>query len=596
MPIFEIFGSKIPASAIRKRRRRQDIVYQTSTSSGRIHRNKIGFMTTTVSATRIPDAEISGAHAARHLHAGLEHYAAGRIDQAISAYRRGLAVAENGPPGFVTVETVSQLHSNLGNACMRRGDLEQAAGSYKAALRLKPDLTSCWCNLGNIELKTGNPDQAVALYLQALTLSPGHWPSRTNLVQALMATRQYLMAKLLLAELIEERPQDAGIHNELGKLHVELDELESALECFRRAAILAPGDAEPIYWIGGIRQRLGDTAAAEAAYAAAARIQPLVSRPAAKFPADFRVLALFAPFAGNIPSEYLFRDCTYDTDTLALFASCEVDVGVLRRDVQVVVNLICDADQADGLLPLAADLADRLGKPVVNDPRKIQRTTRDAVAALLQGMPGCIVPKILRQKAGTELAAATLRAAFPSSSIVLVRPAGTHGGDDFEKIEEEAALAATLARPAECDRYFIEYVDYRSPDGYFRKYRFIFVDGEILPYHLAIADVWKVHHDSTDMADCPWMQREEEAFLNDPASVFGPSHDRLLREIRARIGLDYFGIDCGLDASGNLVVFEVNASMLVHDQNREFPYKAPFVGRIKSAFDGMLRRFASGSD
>lgn len=514
----------------------------------------------------------------------------------MSAYRRGLAVAENGPPGFVTVETVSQLHSNLGNACMRCGDLDQAAGSYKAALRLKPDLTSCWCNLGNIELKAGNPDQAVALYLQALTLSPGHWPSRTNLVQALMATRQYLMAKLLLAELIEERPQDAGIHNELSKLHVELDELEAALECFRRAAILAPGDAEPIYWIAGIRQSLGDTAAAEAAYAEAARIQPLVSRPAAKFPADFRVLALFAPFAGNIPSEYLFRDCAYDTDTLALFASCEVDVGVLRRDVQVVVNLICDADQADGLLPLAADVADRLAKPIVNDPRKIQRTTRDAVAALLQGMPGCIVPKILRQKAGTELAAATLRAAFPPSSTVLVRLAGTHGGDDFEKIEEEAALAATLARPAECDRYFIEYVDYRSPDGYFRKYRFIFVDGEILPYHLAIADVWKVHHDSTDMADCPWMQREEEAFLNDPARVFGPPHDRLLREIRARIGLDYFGIDCGLDQSGNLVVFEVNASMLVHDHNRKFPYKAPFVGRIKSAFDGMLRKSASGSD
>ena len=36
--------------------------------------------------------------------------------------------------------------------------------------------------------------------------------------------------------------------------------------------------------------------------------------------------------------------------------------------------------------------------------------------------------------------------------------------------------------------------------------------------------------------------------------------------------------------------------MLVHDQNEEFPYKAPFVRRIKSAFDAMLRRFASGSD
>ena len=405
-------------------------------------------MTTSASAIRMPGSEISDAQAERCLHAGLEHYAAGTVDQAAAAYRRGLAVAESGPPGFVSVETVSQLHSNLGNACMRGGDLEQAAASYKAALRLAPDLTSCWCNLGNIELKTGKPDHAVQLYLQALKLNPGHWPSRTNLVQALMATRQYLVAKLLLTELIEERPQDAAIHSELGKLYVELNELESALECFRRAAVLNPGDADPIYWIGGIKQQLGDTAAAEAAYAEAARIQPFVSRPAAKSPADFRVLALFAPFAGNIPSGYLFRDCAYDTDTLALFASCEFDADVLRRDVQVVINLISDADQADGLLSQAADLADRLGKPIVNHPRQIQRTTRDAVAALLQGMPGCIVPKILRQKAGTELALGTLQAALPSSSTVLVRPAGTHGGDDFEKVEGRAALAVTLAQPA----------------------------------------------------------------------------------------------------------------------------------------------------
>ncbi len=247
------------------------------------------------------------------------------------------------------------------------------------------------------------------------------------------------------------------------------------------------------------------------------------------------------------------------------------------------------------MLPLAADLADRLGKPVVNDPRKIQRTTRDAVAALLQGMPGCRVPKVLRQKAGAELAVATLQAAFSPSSTVLVRPAGTHGGDDFEEIGDEAALAATLAQETHGDRYFIEYIDYRSADGYFRKYRFIFVGDQILPYHLAITDVWKVHHDSTDMADHAWMQREEQAFLTDPASVFSARHYRLLEEIRARMGLDYFGIDCGLDRSGNLVVFEVNASMLVHDQNAEFPYKTPFVQRIKSAFDEMLRKFAAGS-
>jgi glutathione synthase/RimK-type ligase-like ATP-grasp enzyme len=62
--------------------------------------------------------------------------------------------------------------------------------------------------------------------------------------------------------------------------------------------------------------------------------------------------------------------------------------------------------------------------------------------------------------------------------------------------------------------------------------------------------------------------------------------------VRERFGLDYFGIDCALDSDGNLVVFEVNASMLVHDDNAEFPYKDPFVRAIKAAFNSMLRNRA----
>jgi tetratricopeptide (TPR) repeat protein/glutathione synthase/RimK-type ligase-like ATP-grasp enzyme len=543
-------------------------------------------------ANRLPDTEFNRSHAVRQLHIGLERYAAGRIEEAIAAYQRGLIPLENESPDAVPIDTIADLHSNLANACMVRGDLEFAASNYKAALRLAPQLTSCWCNLGNVHVQVGKPQEAIALYLQALRLNPAHWPSRTNLVQALMATQQYLLAKALLTELISERPQDAQIRKQLGKLYFELNQPASALKCFRQAAVLNPGDADTIYWIGGIEQRLGETEAAEAAYAEAARVQPLISRPAAKFPADFRVLALFAPFAGNIPTEYLFKDSAYDTDTLALFGSREFDVGLLKQDVHVVVNLISDADQAGALLPRAADLAGRLGKPVVNDPRRIQRTTRDAVAALLEGIAGCRVPKTFRQRVGTDLAIATLQARLASSSSILIRPVGTHGGDDFEKIEARAGLTACLAQHADTDRYFIEYVDYRSADGYFRKYRFIFVDGQIMPYHLAIADDWKVHHDSTDMADHQWMQREEEAFLTDPAAVFDSGHYRVLREIQQRIGLEFFGIDCGLDGSGNLVVFEANASMLVHDKNEEFPYKAPFIHCIKSAFDEMLRKFA----
>jgi tetratricopeptide (TPR) repeat protein len=550
-------------------------------------------MIATALAPRLPDDDIAGTFVARQLRIGLEYYAAGGIEAAMAAYRRGLAAAANEAPGSLPVETVSGLYANLGNACMVAGDLEGAAASYKSALQLAPGLTNCWCNLGNVQFKTGKAQDSIAFYIQALKLNPLHWPSRTNLVEALMATKQYLVAKAVLLELAGERPQDARLHHQLGKTCFELNELEAALGHFEQAVSLNPGDSDSLYWIGGIKQRAGEIAAAEAAYAAAAQIQPLIKRPAAKFPADFRILALYAPFAGNTPTEYLFRDAAYDTDTLALFHAAEHDAERLKQDVQVVVNLISDADQAQAVLPLAGDLVRRLGKPTVNDPGKIERTTRDMVADLLQGIPDCRIPKVWRQQAGADFSLPALQAALPSSSAILVRPVGTHGGDDFEKIESPAELASLLEQRCSTDRYLIEYIDYRSYDDYFRKYRFIFVGEEILPYHLAIGSDWKLHHDNTDMVNQPWMQREEESFLGDPATAFNAGHYQALRTIRQRVGLDYFGIDCGLDRSGNLVVFEVNASMLVHDRNEQFPYKAPHVARIKSAFDEMLRKFAN---
>jgi tetratricopeptide (TPR) repeat protein len=540
-----------------------------------------------------PAAETAASGAANWLRIGQEHSGAGRNDAAIAAFQCGLALATAQPAGPVATATIAELYSHLGNAWMVRGELDPAAASYKAALRLAPELTSCWCNLGNVHVRIGKAREAVAFYLQALKTNPSHWVSRTNLVQALTATRQYLIAKAMLLELVAERPQDGAIRHQLGKVHFELNEVESALECFEQAIARDPRDADSLYWLGGIRQERGETEAARAAYARAATIKPLIRRPAVKSPAEFRVLALYAPFGGNTPTDYLFKNAAYDTDTLALFGSDGYDAEAFGQGVAVVVNLISDVDQAARMLPEAALLVDDLGKPTVNHPRDILRTARDAVAALLAGLPGCRIPAVLRQKAGTVLAADDVLAALPSTTAILARPVGTHGGDDFERIEGAAELGTYLAQPAETDRYFIEYVDYRSADGYFRKYRFIFVDHQILPYHLAIANGWKVHHVNTDMANQAWMQQEEAAFLTDPAAVFDAGHYRALEQIRRRVGLDYFGIDCALDAGGNLVVFEVNASMLVHGDNREFPYKDPAVHRIKAAFDAMLAKRAA---
>src|SRR5579863_3810262 len=550
-------------------------------------------MPATSFAVASPDVGSDGSAIGQHTPPGPEHDGAGTTDSAISAAGSGLAAAE--APGSPSVDATAKLRVKLGDAAMLGGDFEAASLHYRTALQMAPHLADGWCNFASLHFKMGKVQDAIALYLHALKLNPRHWPARTNLVQALMATQQYIIAKALLLELKEERPHDSQIHHQLGKTHFELNEPELAIESFREAVALNPRDAESINWIGALKQAIGDIEGAQAAYAEAAMLQPLIKRPAANFPAEFRVLALYAPFGGNTPTEYLFRDAVHDTDTLALFASREYDAALLGNNAQIVVNLISDADQTDELLPVAADLVDRFGLPTINDPRKIQRTTRDAVASLLQDIPGCRVPRALRLKAGSDRSAAELAALLPFSSSVLARPVGTHGGDDFEKIEDAQALAAFLSQRSDHDHYLIEYFDYISTDGHFRKYRFIFVGNEILPYHLCIGRDWKLHHINTDMAHHAWMQQEEAAFLGESGALFGPAQMQALHAIRARVGLDYCGIDCGLDRDGNVVVFEVNASMLVHARNEGFLYKTPAVERIKQAYDAMLRRLAKKS-
>jgi tetratricopeptide (TPR) repeat protein/glutathione synthase/RimK-type ligase-like ATP-grasp enzyme len=538
-----------------------------------------------------PETDITGSAAQQHLRLGLALFREGRPADAIAAFRQGLAEAEKS--GAESTETVSELHARLGNVAAASGDVGLASANYQAALTIAPHLTNCWCSFGDLHLRCGQPQTAIELYLKALSLNPRHWAARANMVHALMAAQQYLVAKAILIELKSERPEDSRIHHLLGKTLYEMGEIEPAIASFQEAVALNPQDAESLNWIGALRQTAGDDAAAQAAYAEAARIEPLIRRPALRQPAEFRVLALYAPFGGNTPTEYLFQDAFFDTDTLSLFPEREYDTAALGRNIQLVINLVSDADQTADLLPLAADLVERLDLPTVNHPRKVQQTTRDEVARLLAEIPGCRVPQALRLKAGTDHSETALKAALPFTSSCLARPVGTHGGDDFEKVEDLAALSAFLSQRTDHDHYLIEYIDYLSRDDYFRKYRFIFVDDQVLPYHLCIGRDWKLHHINTDMAHHAWMQQEEAAFLNDSSAAFGPAQMQALHAIRVRMGLDYFGIDCGLDRDGNVVVFEVNASMLVHARNEGFLYKTPAVERIKHAYDAMLRKLAA---
>jgi len=119
-----------------------------------------------------------------------------------------------------------------------------------------------------------------------------------------------------------------------------------------------------------------------------------------------------------------------------------------------------------------------------------------------------------------------------------------------------------------------------------RKYRVLFVGGGLYPLHLAISQHWKVHYFSADMKDRQDHRDEEARFLDDMHAALGERAVRALDAVRVALGLDYGGIDFGLDAAGNVVLFETNATMAIFYPGDEpqFGYRRPAVERVIAAF------------
>ena len=75
----------------------------------------------------------------------------------------------------------AEAHSNLGITLKEQGRLKDAEASYRKAIELKPDLAEPHNNLGNILKELGRLDEAEASYKKALELKPDYTEAYSNL-------------------------------------------------------------------------------------------------------------------------------------------------------------------------------------------------------------------------------------------------------------------------------------------------------------------------------------------------------------------------------------------------------------------------------
>jgi glutathione synthase/RimK-type ligase-like ATP-grasp enzyme len=262
-------------------------------------------------------------------------------------------------------------------------------------------------------------------------------------------------------------------------------------------------------------------------------------------------------------------------------------IDALRLKAGPIVNHISDGDLCGQVLVKVEQIVERTGRACFNHPASVRRSTRDGVANMLQGIPGLIVPKTIRHAFDGEEGLRDAIAAAGLSYPVIVRIAGDHGGVSTIKVDAPEGLVE--ARKLNCygrSVYATEFVDFKSPDGRYRKFRLAVIGGnQIFLRHMLIADDWLLHAERRGKNTVT----EEARMLLNFVKELEPKVSEAVLEIAKRLDLDYLGIDCNIVEDGTITLFEANACMNILNNSQASPnmWDAP-ISKIQRAIMVLL--------
>jgi len=301
--------------------------------------------------------------------------------------------------------------------------------------------------------------------------------------------------------------------------------------------------------------------------------------------------------SGNIPYDVLLSaEKSQRIKYIIDYATDLEDTQLPPYDL--VFNAIGEPDVAAPLMPRLAHFLTNCDRPVMNHPAAVARTRRHLLPELMAGIPNVQVAACCRIEPGAldREALAQILAHSQISFPVLLRPTESHGGTGLVKCDDLEALLAHRQRIVSAC-YISSFIDFVSSDGYYRKYRIVYVDRQPYPYHLGISSQWMVHYYTAQMEENPWKIAEELRFLQDTSGVFGQETMTAIRRIGAVLDLDYAGIDFTIMPDGRILIFEANATMLVHRVNQEgvLAHKNAFVQTIADAFEAMQSNLSHAS-
>lgn len=247
--------------------------------------------------------------AAAHVLQGIAFRGAGRIPEAIEAYRRAIELAPDYTDAYgnlggaltdlddmagaeaafrkaIAIEPYAEAHYNLGNTLARQGRVEEAIPEYRKAIEFRPKYANAWCKLGYLASEKRQFVESLEYYRKAVAADPANSEATTGLAIALselgqfdLALHGYIKALALAPDApftnlnLVEAYQDVGRYQEalqtlekfLGKaadmplalrehasLLGTLGRLDEAADAYRKLGELTPEDPQVVCELGDV--------------------------------------------------------------------------------------------------------------------------------------------------------------------------------------------------------------------------------------------------------------------------------------------------------------------------------------------------------
>jgi len=467
-----------------------------------------------------------------------------------------------------------------------RLDREAALKVIESSLAENPDDVAIQFEHACLLTSVGRIEEAKQAYLKILSGDPTHLGTLNNLGALLNNTGYRSAARTVYRQAVTHHADDPTAHVNLANLLLEENDFGAARAHYEEVLRLDPDQAQAHQGMTRIFSGMRDEASARRHRERGFRNQAVVTLPYLGKAPPVQLLLLVAADGGNIPVRQHIDNHIFMTT--AIFADFYGPKKPLPPH-HLVFNTIGDADLCRPALEAAVKLLAGTTAPVLNPPQKVIQTGRLDNAQRLAGLTGVKTAKTLLLSKEKILQQRGLH--FP----LLLRAPGFHTGQHFVKVDEPAQLASAVAQLPGAELLVMEYLDARGADGLARKYRVMMINEKLYPLHLAISNDWKVHYFTAAMSGQPQHQAEEKKFLEDMNSAVGARGMAGLERIKDTLGLDYGGVDFGLDAEGNILLFEANATMVINppDADEQWVYRRAAIDRAVQAVHEMLLKRAN---